>query len=174
MRRGLVLWGHLLTPGSHCGERSFSCLSVGILFGTCKATGHHLAPLMMSKSCLSFEGFTVCISLISNLGLFWFISWPSESRRNFSCLLCTTWKYMGPSGSHGSTSKFYFDHRSTCPCIARPPWGSVCSFQDIPWKGRLSWLSVLFCQASLGVLLFSILKPRPREVGWWELSQWPT
>lgn len=36
-------------------------------------------------------------------------SWPLESSRNFSCLLCVT-SEVCPSGSHGSTRTCYFCH----------------------------------------------------------------
>lgn len=41
------------------------------------------------------------------------ISWPLESLRNLTCLLCTTLEVVSPPGSHGFAHKSYFCHLST-------------------------------------------------------------
>lgn len=180
MRRGHLLWGYHLTPGMHCSECSLSCLSMGILFGTCQAIGHQLAPLMMSRShytcelrVLHFASLSSQLKLISKeiISLLVHTLAFQKPEKLWLLSLYHPRVYRSLSLPWVHLEVLFW---SPSPCTGRLPRGSLHSFQDIPWKDRPSWLFLLLCQTSLGVLLFYFVQPRPGEIGYWALSQWPT
>lgn len=85
---------------------TFSCLAMGILFGTCRL----LSIIWQTWWCPVLLYLWSCIFLISDLDLFWFTRHLGlyKAPKNFSCLLCTTSECVFPTGSHCSIHRCCF------------------------------------------------------------------
>lgn len=105
-------------------------------------------------------------------------SWPLQSPKNSSCLLCSTSECVHPSGSHRSIHKCYFlSLKYHVPAL--PGWmpGSPEAAYTLSriFPGKPGPADFVIPASVLGGLIIShSLQPRLREIRCWKLSQWPT